>query len=264
MPNSRKHSPTPPIAGIFSASGYCRNCRAVHGLPMGQAYLHCRELILHFTKNRTIDLQPESTADPHLSTEYLFGPARGKMFGVLECRHSDGNTVIVRAFSGQYNGLWQVPGWAPPLFDVDEFTATNNATEKRIKELGQRLGKETPQSAPWRKLRQERRAMSRQLMLDIHGIYRLTNFRGQSETLFQAYAAAGGIPTGTGDCCAPKLLNYAALNTLTPVALAEFYWGLDNRSGSRRHGMFYPSCREKCQPILGYLLCGLEENHVCR
>lgn len=104
--------------------------------------------------------------------------------------------------------------------------------------------------------------MSRRLMLDIHAIYRLTNFRGRTETLFGAYSADGGIPTGTGDCCAPKLLNYAAVNNLFPVGLAEFYWGLDNKSGSRRHGMFYPSCREKCQPILGYLLCGLEGNHA--
>ena len=41
--------------------------------------------------------------------------------------------------------------------------------------------------------------------------------------------------------------------------LAEFYWGRENRSGNRRHALFYPSCEEKCRPILGFMLCGLEE-----
>lgn len=227
---------------------------------MGEAYRHCRELIHHFQKNETIDLHQGPNSDPRLSTEYLFGQARGKMFGILECRRQDGHRTIVRAFSGQYNGLWQVPGWAPPLFDVDEFAATNDATEKKIKERSRRLQELEPHTPAWRQLRQERRAMSRNLMRDIHAIYRLTNFRGTTDTLFSAYSGRNGIPTGTGDCCAPKLLNFAAANHLTPLAMAEFYWGLDNRSGSRRHGHVYPSCREKCQPILGYLLCGLAEN----
>lgn len=98
--------------------------------------------------------------------------------------------------------------------------------------------------------------MSQELMQKLHAIYRLANFRGQTSTLFAAYINDGGIPTGTGDCCAPKLLHQAATMNLTPVSIAEFYWGKVNRSQSRHHGRFYPSCREKCWPILGHLLCG--------
>lgn len=257
--------PTNIAAGaILSASGYCRSCKRVHGLPMGAAYQHCRELIHHFLANRTVDLRPKTDSDPRLSTEYLFGPARGKMFGILECQRPDGSTTIVRAFSGQYNGLWQIPGWAPPLFNVDEFAMTNDATEKKIKEIGRQLLELEPKTAAWLELKRKRRTMSRSLMQDIHGIYRLTNFRGQQATLFSAYSKTGGIPTGTGDCCAPKLLNFAATNNLTPIGLAEFYWGLDNKSGSRRHNRCYPSCREKCQPLLGFLLCGLENHYDVR
>ncbi|MBV5332456.1 hypothetical protein JZU54_02570, partial [bacterium] len=56
--------------------------------------------------------------NPLLRTDALFGEARGKMFGVLVCRAADGSRRILKAFSGQYNGLWEVPGWAPPIFDV--------------------------------------------------------------------------------------------------------------------------------------------------
>ena len=106
----------------------------------------------------------------------------------------------------------------------------------------------------------------RDLMQQIHRLYRLKNFRGQEISLFSAYSGKNGIPTGTGDCCAPKLLNLAASRGLIPLGLAEFYWGRENRSKSRIHGHFYPSCREKCQPILGFMLCGLEKLHAehCR
>jgi len=242
----------------FSAAGFCRRCNRVHGLPSGAAHVHSLALMRHFTKSRTIDLQPGSEPNQRLSTDYLFGPARGKMFGVLECRDRQGDTVILHGFSGQYNGIWQVSGWAPPLFDLAEFSAVNDSEEKAIKALSLELETLTPHSPQWLELRQKRRAMSRQLMQQLHGLYRLTNFRGQTTSLFSACSEEGGIPTGTGDCCAPKLLHQAATMQLTPISIAEFFWGKSNRSESRHHGQFYPSCREKCWPILGYLLCGTE------
>ena len=249
----------------FSASGFCRRCNCIHALPSGAAHAHCLELMHLFERHETIDLQPEGDPDPQLSTDYLFGPARGKMFGVLECRDKHDTPVILRAFSGQYNSIWRVSGWAPPLFDMTEFSAVNDSEEKAIKALGRKLDTLTPHSQEWLELRQKRRTMSRGLMQKLHGIYRLTNFHGQTTTLFSAYIEKGGIPTGTGDCCAPKLLHQAATMQLTPISIAEFFWGKSNRSESRHHGRFYPSCREKCQPILGHLLCGATRSgNVCK
>ena len=98
-------------------------------------------------------------------------------------------------------------------------------------------------------------------MRDIHALYRLRNFRGQVAGLEEIFPPGMGIPTGTGDCCAPKLLQYAAEHELLPLGLAEFYWGRKNASKTRRQGYFYPSCQIKCQPILGFMLCGLEPNN---
>ena len=63
-----------------------------------------------------------------------------------------------------------------------------------------------------------------------------------------------------GECCAPKLLNHAALNGLKPLSMAEFYWGSGPQVGSRISGEFYESCEARCQPILGYMLCGWDES----
>ena len=64
------------------------------------------------------------------------------------------------------------------------------------------------------------------------------------------------IPTGTGDCCAPKLLHYAASHGLKPLALAEFWWG--ESSQDKVQGEFYGACVERCQPLMGFLLSGLK------
>jgi tRNA pseudouridine32 synthase/23S rRNA pseudouridine746 synthase len=100
-------------------------------------------------------------------------------------------------------------------------------------------------------LKQQRRDLSRQLQADMHAVYRLTNFAGESV----AIQSLGKLPTGTGDCCAPKLLHAAAQLGLTPLAMAEFWW--DTAQGDRQPGEFYGACTERCQPILGFLLGGL-------
>ncbi len=206
-----------------------------------------------------IDLaRSRQEAEPRFSTAPLFGSERGKMFGVLVCRRADGSRIILRAFSGQYGGSWEVDGWVGPLFSVDRFEAATRRMESRIKALGRRIAALDVGSAARRELVHRRRQLSRTLMRELHGLYCLTNFRGHRRPLAHAFLAPG-IPTGAGDCCAPKLLNHAALHNLVPLGLAEFYWGRENRSASRRHGRFYPPCASKCRPLLGFLLCGLEE-----
>ena len=250
-------SPSPSI----KSSGYCRRCGREHSLGPGNTLHYCRQLMDLLTEHKTIDLFPirSTSTRATLATDWLFGPARGKMFGVLECLQLDGTTTILRAFSGQYNGHWLVDGWVPPLFDVDIFTALNNTKEPRIKGLGKEIDGCPDHGAEWLNLRRERHRLSRQLMQDLHSLYQLNNFRGETACLGAAFLGKTGIPSGTGDCCAPKLLNFAAFHKLYPVGLSEFYWGSTNSSGTRQHGAFSAACREKCTPILGYMLCGLDE-----
>ncbi len=239
--------------------GYCKKCRKVHQLTSGNSIQGCKELIDSFVSNPKTHLvslhQKTFTA---FALSELFGPSCGKMFGVMECLSPDGSTTFIKAFSGQLNGIWEVDGWAPPLFDVKQFEHISYKTEKEIKALGRKIDNCTRNSGEWLMLRKQRRTLSQELMHKIHGLYRLTNFNKETATLVEAFTGNGGIPTGTGDCCAPKLLNYAAKNNLKPVGMKEFYWGKENRSKTRQHGEYYSSCVDKCQPILGFLLCGLQ------
>jgi tRNA pseudouridine32 synthase / 23S rRNA pseudouridine746 synthase len=102
-------------------------------------------------------------------------------------------------------------------------------------------------------LKQQRKELSRQLQAKMHALYSLTNFLGLSQTLQQLMPQ--GLPTGTGECCTPKLLHYAATHNLKPLAMAEFWWG--ESYGDKIQGHFYGACAERCQPIMGFLLSGL-------
>jgi hypothetical protein len=242
------------------AGGPCRDCGTEHAFCEGTARLHGQDLMGFLEREQRIDiLAYNDQIDPRLSTTSLFGEDRGKMFGVMVCRTAEGSERVLRAFSGQYNGLWEVEGWAPPLFNVKNFNMIYTDIEPRIKELGRSLQSADRHSPQWRDLTSQRRQLSRLWMLSIHALYTLSNFRGQQRSLSEAFAGKGGIPTGTGDCCAPKLFNQAIQENLRPLGLAEFYWGRENVSKTRQHGKFYPACASKCAPILGFMLCGLEK-----
>ncbi|MFN2377356.1 MAG: RluA family pseudouridine synthase, partial [Candidatus Binatia bacterium] len=102
-----------------------------------------------------------------------------------------------------------------------------------------------------------RRMVSRRLMQRIHDTYVVTNARGETRSL-RALFAPGEPPGGTGDCAAPKLLAFAYAADLRPLALAEFWWGAAPASGGRASGQFYPACRDKCGPLLAFMLQGLD------
>ncbi|WP_320172048.1 hypothetical protein [Maridesulfovibrio sp.] len=239
-------------------SGYCEICKTDHSLGSSEAVPFCLDLMNELDKAGRIDFAvAQEDADPACSAEPLFGQARGQMFGVMVYLDRTGERRTAHAFSGQYNGQWNAPGWVPPLLDEDVFFSITAATERRIKQLGREMdavGKDTDE---YRSLFSERRRISRGLMREIHSAYMVRNFRGELKSMPEIALTTGGLPTGTGDCCAPKLLNYAAENGFKPVSIAEFYYGMENRSGSRLHKHFYPSCPDKCGLILGYMLCGL-------
>ena len=235
--------------------GFCRDCGREHVLPAAAAVPHALALMEELQKWRNVGLG--LVDDPRLDLAHLDGPGRGQMFGVLAGVDSDGRECVLKAFSGQFNGVWEVPGWVPPILDPGAFALVTAEDEARIKTLTRRLA-ETHQGDPGRpRLLEERRDLSRDLMRRIFALYRLRNFRGCSRAMSEVFLGSG-MPTGTGECCAPKLLHHAAGTGVTPLGLAEFYMGRENRSGTRLHGRFYEPCAEKCRPILGFLLCGAD------
>ena len=109
------------------------------------------------------------------------------------------------------------------------------------------------------KLKKLRKQLSKNLQEQMHAAYSLTNFTGNTVSLNEIYSS-GLIPTGTGECCAPKLLHFAAEHSLLPLEMAEFWWG-DSGENGKLPGEFYGACKDRCEPIMGFLLSGLEHRH---
>lgn len=104
-----------------------------------------------------------------------------------------------------------------------------------------------------------RSRLSTRLQKKLFKQYRLVNSAGVEKDLMELFQHATHPmpPAGTGDCAAPKLLQYAFKHQLTPLAMAEFWWGRAPKSEIRQHKNFYAACSGKCQPILPHMLEGI-------
>jgi tRNA pseudouridine32 synthase/23S rRNA pseudouridine746 synthase len=108
-------------------------------------------------------------------------------------------------------------------------------------------------------LKEKRKVLSNQLQQQIFENYFFLNALGEQKSLGAIFENTADMKpiAGSGECAAPKLLQHAYNNNLTPICLAEFWWGQAPKSEIRLHKQFYPACKSKCEPILGHMLEGL-------
>lgn len=109
-------------------------------------------------------------------------------------------------------------------------------------------------------LKNERKSRSAKLQEWLFSQFAMLNAHGECRTLLQIFAEHRGCipPAGAGECAAPKLLQYAYSNNLHPLCMAEFWLGASPIGEVRRDGCFYGSCKGKCEPILTFMLRGLD------
>lgn len=270
-------------------------------------------------------------------TRALREPQGGKMFAVLVVRDACGRYGYLKAFSGQLDGAWILPGYVPPAFDRDVRAEVEGPGEAVVQELNRRVEdferdpgfqalfarrdalrarheaeasalklvhrarrmerhERRKSLAPqdhaaldqqsrrdgaelrraklrWRAeaealdremlpflrrhraLLRLRRLVCRTLQARIFDSYRILTSRGTRADLRALFGAE--LPSsGAGDCAAIKLLSHACALQLSPVALAEFWWGSPPLAGARVQGQYYPACRDKCGPLIPEILEG--------
>lgn len=109
-------------------------------------------------------------------------------------------------------------------------------------------------------LKEIRKEKSAALQQQLFEQYYFLNQAGEMKSLGAIFHATEDQrpPSGAGECAAPKLLQYAFLHNLKPIALTEFWWGKSPSSDIKKHGQFYPACRGKCEPILKHMLAGID------
>jgi len=171
---------------------------------------------------------------------------RGKMFGVLVVKAVNHSTLTALwAFSGLLDGSNSHPGFVPPVFDLqknDEYFQQEDAIISRMPD-----GEEKSQR-------------SRALQMWLFRQFNFLNAHGQTMNLCDIFdhETCRIPPSGAGECCAPKLLQFAYQHHLQPICMAEFWLGESPKGEIRYDGEYYPACQAKCKPILRHMLQGLE------
>lgn len=141
-------------------------------------------------------------------------------------------------------------------FEKAEFKRLKSTWEEKISSIRKRL---TDIVRKVDELKYRRASMSEELQDWIFRQYIVHNSLGDKHSISEIFSGIGLVPPGgTGECAAPKLLEYAYRNGLEPLAMGEFWYGQSPLTAVRTHGHFYPSCTSKCGPLLGYMLQGIE------
>lgn len=193
------------------------------------------------------------------------GKVIGKMFGVLVVKNEYGELGYLSAFSGKLAGGNHHPGFVPPVFDALTEGSFLNEGMARLTSMGATIKEFQSQDKAENKedierLKAERRDFSIALQDKLFDNYSFLNKYGESKSVREIFkdTVHNQPPSGAGDCAAPKLLQYAFLKNMKPIAFAEFWWGLSPKSYFWEHGHYYPSCDLKCRPILKHMLEGIE------
>lgn len=177
--------------------------------------------------------------------------------------HIINNTcAYICAYSGVINGLEDPDHYfVPPIYDLqnpDDFYIQKDAEITTINHEITSLEREGKNDRITL-LKQQRKALSLSLQQEIFSHFSFSNSQGKHKNIIQIFSEAkrGLPPGGSGECAAPRLLQYAYRHNLRPIELAEFWVGRSPKNVLRVHGQFYPSCIEKCSPILKYMTDGI-------
>ncbi len=229
--------------------------------PQELARRYCMEFIFGIEDGSIILKQ--------ISQESEERKGHGIMIGALVCKNPAGERVVLHAVSGisvvpvvpeALEGPQHVI--VPPLVPPEKITAALAKNDKEIHELTAAINavvepKHGVVEPVETTLKNRRTALTDESLRNVFSLYTFTRFDGKKITLNEIIKEHDGClpPTGTGDCCAPKLLSYAFEHGLTPISMDEVFYGRD--TPKKKKGTSYPPCDERCGYILPWIL-GLE------
>ena len=238
-----------------------------------------QELARHYCMKFISGIEDGSIILEQISKESEERKGHGIMVGALVCVNAAGERVVLHAVSGisieALRPLRQAQGpqgprgvgepveplpckiIVPPIVSPKEIEQALAKNDKKIHELTDALEGRGVCEPVEPHLKEQRTKLTTESLLNVFSLYTFTRFDGKKITLNEIIQAHDGKlpPTGTGDCCAPKLLSYAFEHNLTPVSMDEVFYGRNTKN--KTNGTSYPPCDERCGYILPYIL-GLE------
>ena len=189
----------------------------------------------------------------------------GVMLGVLVCKNSLNQKVILKTISGiskklVFSNKLDNEYYVEPIVNSEQINKALEKNDLLIHQLTDQINQlkqirkeqnQTQPSSEETELIAKRNILTTESLKEVYSLYKFACNDGTVKTLFDI-CGTKLPPTGTGDCCAVKLLNYAYKNNLVPVSLDEVYYG--KSTTSKENGKSYPPCDERCGIILPHML----------
>ena len=231
-----------------------------------------QELARHYCMEFIAGIEDGTIQIKQISKPSTDRQGHGFMVGALVCADDKGQRVVLHAISGiayePVEGPYKII--VPPLVSPEQIEKALAKNDKEIHELTAAIKVVSTSSTTTgvnavvepveTTLKERRTQLTTESLLNVFSLYTFTRFDGKKITLNEIIKEHGGQlpPTGTGDCCAPKLLSYAFEHHLTPISMDEvFYSYKAGNTKNKTNGISYPPCDERCGDILPYIL-GLE------
>ena len=187
----------------------------------------------------------------------------GKMFGILVVE-KDGALGYLAAYSGQIDILDGDDFFVSPVFNYLSPDGYFKCEEAEISRINHNIimlenDEANDHCVAIDQLKTERKSRSQALQNWLFSHFVMLNAKGERRNLLDIFSDTPikFPPSGAGECCAPKLLQYAFLDGMRPVRIAEFWWGDSPKKEIRHHLHFYPACRGRCLPILSFMMQGM-------
>lgn len=222
------------------------------------AFIECQKIIS--------DIQSEKIKIKQVSNVSKERENQGFMIGSLVCKDSSGKEVVLITISGIGKELiLESEDTRIFVFPIVSFDLINSALDKndrkiheltdeirKLKSLRKKIdGSYFEQTEKEKNLCELRSSLTNESLLNVYNLYSFSCIDGKEINLLDI-CNKKLPPTGTGDCCAPKLFNYAFKNSLFPISLAEVFYGLNDKN--KISGKKYPPCDERCSLILPRIL----------
>ena len=188
------------------------------------------------------------------------------MIGSLVCwDKKEKKRIILYAVSGNNKQLIPLNTnskeiFVPSIVSSEQIDQALKQNDKEIHELTEQINeltlinKASPQRA---RLLKKRTALTDSSLQKVFHLYLFTKYDGRKLSLNVIIKCHNNHlpPTGTGDCCAPKLLSYAFEKDYEIISMDEVYYGRDTKN--IKNGISYAPCDERCGYILPSIM-GLE------
>ena len=290
---SAKHPPSQLLVRGMASSGFCLKCNVTHTLPTTQ---DARDQALQIKQTLTSSNPPFTiTRRGKMIGVLVCKDLKGNQKTLKAFAGAVNGKWELRGWSPSVGGKGTSPNDLPEYVRIqtvqNELQQVQNDLEARLvveetnkksnSEFGELIAKTTQFELT--QLIRKRRQLALSALDEMRKHQCVSNFRGETDVLQEIFARSSSgsgsgsqssgspnynnyneipnqqrikMPAGVGACCATKLLADAARQDLHPMSIAEIFVG---DTFAKDDGLFYDACKERCQPVLGFMLCGIHD-----